>query len=100
MSHLSTSGPSKMAFEHLRNCFHCEDSKSGFFHLFQLCFHIAQGHILPQIAHVFRAIRLLAMTKPSGGVRSIAVGESLYQLTSHTLCFQFHENFITHFSPH
>ncbi len=44
--------------------------------------------------------RLLAMTKPSGGVRPIAVEETLYWLTSYVLCFQFHETFVTHFSPH
>jgi len=27
-------------------------------------------------------------------------GETLYWLTSHTLCFQFHNVFATHFSPH
>jgi hypothetical protein len=40
------------------------------------------------------------MTKPSSGVCPIIVGETLYQFTSRTLCFQFHESFVTHFSPH
>jgi hypothetical protein len=39
------------------------------------------------------------MTKPSNGVHPIAMGEKLYQLTSHILCIQFHETFATHFSP-
>jgi hypothetical protein len=40
------------------------------------------------------------MMKPLGGVRPIAMRETLYQLTSCTLCFQFREAFATHFSPH
>jgi hypothetical protein len=28
------------------------------------------------------------------------MGETLYQLTSHTLCLQIYETFATHFSPH
>jgi hypothetical protein len=34
MLHLSTNGPSGMVFEHFRNCFHLEDSVSGFPQLF------------------------------------------------------------------
>jgi hypothetical protein len=52
MSHLSTSGFFGMVFEHFRDCFHFEDSMSGFLQLCQLCFHIAQGHIPPQITHL------------------------------------------------
>jgi hypothetical protein len=40
------------------------------------------------------------MTKPSNGVRPIAVKETLYQLISCALCFQICETFATHFSPH
>jgi hypothetical protein len=43
---------------------------------------------------------LLAMTKPLGEICPIAVGETLYQLTSHTLCLQFCDSFAIHFSPH
>jgi len=55
---------------------------SGFPHLFQLCFHITQGHIPCQIAHIFRVTCLLAMTKLLGGVRPIIVRETLYRFTS------------------
>ncbi len=34
MSHLSTSGPCGMVFEHLQDCFHLEDLASGFLQLF------------------------------------------------------------------
>jgi hypothetical protein len=100
MPHLLTSGHFGMAFEHLWDCFHLEDLVSGFPQLFQLCFHITQGHIPPKIAHFFGVAHLLAMTKPSSGVCPIIMGETLYQFTSYALCFQFCETFVTHFSPH
>jgi hypothetical protein len=43
---------------------------------------------------------LLAITKPLGGVHTIAMGESLYGFTSYVLCLQFHDAFATHFFPH
>jgi hypothetical protein len=89
----------KMVFEHLWNYFHLENSTNGFPQLFQLCFHFAQGHIPPRITRVLRVAYLLAMIKLLGGVCPIIVGETLYRLTSHILCFQFHNIFITHF-PH
>ncbi len=70
------------------------------FSCFNFIFHIAEGHILPQIAHVLEMARLLAMTKPLGGIHPIAVGEPLYRFTSRALCLQFCEAFVTHFSPH
>jgi hypothetical protein len=91
MLHLLANGLSRMVFEHLWDSFHFEDSGSGFFQLFQLCFHIA---------NILGATCLLAMTKPLSGVCSIKVEESLCQLTSYALYFQFHEAFVTHFLPH
>jgi hypothetical protein len=87
MSHLLVNGPSRMVFEHLRDYFHLEDSVSGFLQLFQLCFHIAHVHIPPQIACVLGATYFLAMTKPSNEVYPIIMGETFYQLISHTLYF-------------
>jgi hypothetical protein len=100
MLHLLTNGPFGMVFEHLRDYFHLEDLASEFPQLFQICFHIARGHIPPQIARIFGVVCLLTMTKPLGGVCPIVVGETLYQLTSHALCFQFCEVFVTHFFLH
>jgi hypothetical protein len=44
--------------------------------------------------------RFLSMIKPLGRVCPIIVGQTLYQLTSRVLCFEFHNAFATHFSPH
>ncbi len=78
MSHLSASGPFGIVFEHLHDYFHLKDLASGFFQLFQLCFHITQGHIPPQIARVLGTAHLLTMTKPSSGVCPITLEETLY----------------------
>jgi hypothetical protein len=61
-----------MVFEHLQN------SMNGFPQLFQLCFHITQGHIPRQITPILGAAHLFAMTKPIGGVHPIVVKETLY----------------------
>ncbi|KAL2649955.1 hypothetical protein R1flu_018083 [Riccia fluitans] len=88
-----------MVFELLRDCFTLEDPASGFDLLFDLCTHIAQGRVSPSMAYLLGASRLLALEKPSGDVRPIAVGEVLYQLVARTLGFQFWEAFADHFSP-
>jgi hypothetical protein len=100
MSHLLVNGISRMVFEHLRDYFHLEDSMSGFLQLFQLCFHIAHGHIPLRLTRVLGTTYFLTMIKLSNGVCLIVVGETSYQFTSHTLCFQFHNAFVTHFPPH
>ncbi|KAL2612792.1 hypothetical protein R1flu_024484 [Riccia fluitans] len=51
------------------------------------------------MAYLLGASRLLALAKPSGGVRPIAVGEVLYRLVARTLGFQFREALADHFSP-
>ncbi len=53
-----------------------------FLQLFQLCFHIAHGHIALQIACVLGVVYFLVMTKPLDGVHPIAMEEMLYRLTS------------------
>jgi hypothetical protein len=83
MLNLSINGSFGMVFEHLWGFFHLKDFVSGFPHLFQLCFHIAQGHIPCQITHIFGVACFLAMANPLGGIRPIAVGETLYWSTSY-----------------
>ncbi|KAL2649469.1 hypothetical protein R1flu_017597 [Riccia fluitans] len=96
---LSSGGPSGMVFELLRDCFTLEDLASGFDLLFDLCTHIAQGRVSPSTAYLLGASRLLALEKPSGGVRPIVMGEVLYRLVARTLGFQFWEALADHFSP-
>ncbi|KAL2634313.1 hypothetical protein R1flu_005792 [Riccia fluitans] len=88
-----------MVFELLCDCFTLEDPSSDFDFLFDLCLHIAQGQVPASMAYLLGASCLLALEKPSGGVRPIAVGEVLYRLVAHTLGFQFREALADHFSP-
>jgi len=78
MPHLLPTSHSGMVFEHFWDYFHSENLVSGFPQLFQLCFHIAQGHIPPQIACILGMAHLLAMTMPLGGIRPITMRETLY----------------------
>ncbi len=61
MLYLLATSHSRMIFEHLWDYFQHEDLTSGFPQLFQLYFHIAQGHIPLQIAHVIGTTHLLTM---------------------------------------
>jgi hypothetical protein len=100
MPHLLANGHSGTIFEHLRNCFHPKDSMNGFPQLFQLCYHIAKGQIPPQIAHVLSVAYLLVMTKAFKWSLSHCSGGNTILIHKLPLCFQFHQTFATHFSPH
>lgn len=93
MPQLFTSGPFGMWF-------HPKNSTSEFPQLFQLYFHITQGHISHQITNVFGVAYFLIVTKLSNGICPIAMGKMLYQFINYTLCYQFHDTFITYFSLH
>ncbi|KAL2650793.1 hypothetical protein R1flu_018921 [Riccia fluitans] len=76
-----------------------EDSTSGFDVLFQICTHVAQGHLSLAAARLLGASCLLAIEKDSGGVRPIAIGEALYRLVARSLSLQFRATFSDHFEP-
>jgi hypothetical protein len=99
MLQLFVNGLFGMVFGHLWDFFHPKDFANGFSQLFQLYFHITQGHISCWITHVFGVARIIAMTKLVNGVCPIVLGETLHQFTNHILCFQFMLN-PTHFSSH
>ncbi|KAL2643392.1 hypothetical protein R1flu_010979 [Riccia fluitans] len=88
-----------MVFELLLDCFIPEDSASGFDLLFQLCTHVAQGHLSLAAARLLGASCLLAIEKDSGGVRPIAEGEALDRLVARSLSLQFRATFSDHFEP-
>jgi hypothetical protein len=77
MPHLFANNPSRMFFEHLKNYFHLEDFANEFSQLFQLCFHITQGHIPRRIAHIFEMVHILTMTKHLGGIHPIVMEKTL-----------------------
>ncbi|KAL2641238.1 hypothetical protein R1flu_008825 [Riccia fluitans] len=84
---------SGMVFELLRDCFTHEDPASGSDLLFDLCIHIAQGRVFASPAYLLDALLLLALEKPSGGIRRIVVGEVDIQNALNTVSREalFHE---------
>jgi hypothetical protein len=64
-----------MIFEHLRNIFDPKDLVSDFSQLFPVCSYVVTGCILGNIIKALGATRLLALAKPSSGIRPITIGE-------------------------
>ncbi|KAL2629623.1 hypothetical protein R1flu_014309 [Riccia fluitans] len=77
-----------MVFELLRDCFTPEDPASGFDLLFDVCTHIAQGRLFAPTTYLLGASHLLALEKPLGGVRPIAVGEVDIQNAFNTISWE------------
>jgi len=65
---LSYDGLSNMVYELLQDCFVPNDSTSGFHLLFEICRHIACGHVPPSVSSLLVASQLLALEKQVGGI--------------------------------
>jgi hypothetical protein len=76
-----------MVFEHLWDAFDLQDSTIGFIQLLQLNSHVAMGHFPGANTCVLGAAKLLALAKPLGNIKPIAVNKIFYWLVSTTLCF-------------
>jgi hypothetical protein len=50
---VSSIGPLDMVYELLQNCFVLNDYMNGFDLFFEVCGHIAQGHVPPSTSHLF-----------------------------------------------
>ena len=73
--HGSGAGPSSWRFEHFEILLENEDTADG---LFSACSAFAKG-ILPNVAAtLFSSSRLIALPKPNGDVRPIAIGGNLF----------------------
>eukprot|EP00850_Spirogloea_muscicola_P018319 SM000166S02500 [mRNA] locus=s166:224172:225411:+ [translate_table: standard] len=78
---MMSGGPSGWLFEHLQDLFLDGDERS--FSLFlSTCRHIARAAIPPRIAAALNSSHLLALAKPTGGVRPIAMTEVVMRLVS------------------
>lgn len=78
MSHFSSMGPFGMVFEHLCDAFDLKNSTSGFIQLHQLSSHVGMGHFLGPITCVLGVVKFLALVKPLGSMRPIAMSKILY----------------------
>ena len=84
-------------FEHYRDVLDPADPANGFDLLFHLASRVAQGGIPPSLAHMLGTSRLVALQKPLGGVRPLAIGEGFYRLVSRAISLQIRENLSSHF---
>ena len=51
----------------------------------RFCTSLANGRVPQDLAHLFVGARLIALKKPAGGVRPIAIGEMLRRLAGKTI---------------
>ena len=90
----SGTGPSGWRFEHFKVLLENDETADG---LFSACSAFAKG-ILPDAAvTLFSSSRLIALPKPNGDLRPIAIGESIRRLTAKTICFQEKDEFTDFF---
>ena len=83
---------SGLRYEHLKDL--CLEDEELFELLFSICSVIAEGRISRRVAEMLTTGRLFAMAKLRvGGVRPIAVGESLLRLTGRALARQYRAEF-------
>ena len=92
----SGTGPSGWRFEHLKVLIENDFTADC---LFSACTAIAHG-ILPEIAtKLLSSSRLIAIPKPNGDVRPIAIGECIRRVTSRAICVQMKNSFASFFCP-
>ena len=96
LSKSSKSGPSEWNFDHFKALASRSTTDGKFF---TVCNLIARRSIPHGIVELLSASRLVALSKPSGDVRPIPVGECIRQLTAKTLCLQKKESFSSFLSP-
>jgi hypothetical protein len=98
--HLSFDSPLNMVYELLQYCFVLDDFASGLDFCFEICRHIACGHVPPSVSQMFVTTLLLVLGKQVEGVRPIMIGKVICYLVAYTLVIQFKDTFAKHFSPH
>jgi len=87
-------------YEFLRNCFVSNDSMNGFNIFYEVCGHIARGHVPCLVLCLLFASQNLTLENWSGGICFIAIGEVTYRLIAHILAIQFKDILAEHFNSH
>ncbi len=86
--HLSSSGISRMVYEHLSRCFIPNHPSSMFLKLFQVVIVITHGDIFKLVTLVLGTSRLLAMAKDTSGFCLIIVRKVFFQLINCSIILQ------------
>ncbi|CAL1154289.1 unnamed protein product [Cladocopium goreaui] len=97
-SRASAPGPSGLRADHLQETLSTAHGDEVASHLVALCQLLARGEPALVAPHLAGA-RLHALPKKQGGVRPIAVGETLRRLVSKALCQAVREDAVNHFCP-
>ena len=93
----SSAGVFGAVFEHYRDVLDPADPASGFDLLFRVASCVARGDIPAHVARMLGTSRLVALQKPLGGVRPLAIGEGFYRLVSRAICLQIRGALSSHF---
>ncbi|CAL1143640.1 unnamed protein product [Cladocopium goreaui] len=98
-SRASAPGPSGLRADHLKETLSTAHGDEVASHLVALCQLLARGEAPALVAPHLAGARLHALPKKQGGVRPIAVGETLRRLVSKVLCQAVREDAVNHFWP-
>ena len=79
-------GPSALRPQHLLDAIRSSHGDEALEHLAEMCNHLAQGRAPPAAAPPIAGAGLMALRKNDGGLRPIAVGESIRRLVAKCLC--------------
>jgi len=83
--HFSSGGPLGMVYELLQNYFVPNYFTNGFNFIFEVCGHIAQGHVPFLLSCLFTTSQFLTSKKKSKNRPPIVTGEVTNRLVTHTL---------------
>ena len=93
----SSAGVFGGVFEHYRDVLDPVDPASGFDLFFRVASCVAHWDIPAPVARMLGTSRLVALQKPLGGIRPLAIGEGFYRLVSRAICLRISEVLISHF---
>jgi hypothetical protein len=85
----AAAGPSGLTMEHMRVLI---ETELGMELLAGVCTLIASGKLPEEAKSLLLSSRLIALEKPDGGIRPIAIGETLYRLTAAHLINELKDN--------
>ena len=95
----TAAGPSGLRVQHLREACAAGSADALLQQLCGVVSLLAQGHACPAVAPSLAGASLVALPKPAGGVRPIAVGEILRRLTAKCLMEAVRADARQHFAP-